>query len=94
LAARKIDGTLNAMRRHVSKLTLEELAKTGAEAASAAVTDALAVDVPVTGYLSDEAGNVWLVRRRPDGETEWLELVQPAATEPVGMPATRSKLAS
>jgi hypothetical protein len=94
LAARQIDGTLNAMRRHVSKLTLDELAKAGAEAASAAVTDALAVGVPVTGYLADEARNVWLVRRKPDGETEWLELVEPVATEPAGRPAPRSKLAS
>lgn len=54
----------------VSELTIEELAKAGAKAADAAVTDALAAGVPVTGYISDEAGNVWLARRLPGGEIE------------------------
>jgi gamma-glutamyltranspeptidase len=83
------------MGRHVSELTIEELAKAGAEAADAAVSDALAAGVAVTGYLSDEAGNVWLVRQQPDGQTEWLELVEAApAAEPANMPSPRSKLAS
>jgi hypothetical protein len=95
LAARQIGGTLNAMGRHVSDLTIKELAKAGADAAHAAVSDALAAGVAVTGYLSDEAGNVWLVRQQPDGQTEWLELVEAAVTaEPTKAPAPKSKLAS
>ncbi len=79
LAARQIGGTLNAKERHVSELTIEELAKAGAEAAHADVSDALAAGVAVTGYLSDEAGNIWLIRRQPDGQTEWLELIEAGA---------------
>lgn len=94
LAARRIGGTLNAMGRHVSELTIDELAKAGAEAAHAAMSDALAAGVAVAGYLPDEAGNIWLVRRQPDGQTEWLELIEAApAAEPSKLPSPRSKLA-
>lgn len=78
------------MGRHVSALTIDELAKAGAEAAHAAVSDALAAGVAVTGYLSDEAGNVWLVRQQPDGQIEWLELVEAAPTgEPLRLPSAK-----
>lgn len=83
------------MGRHVSELTIEELAKAGAEAADAAVTDTLTAGVPVTGYLTDETGNVWLARQLPNGETERIELIEAArATKPSDLRAPRKKLAS
>ena len=59
------------------------------------MTDALAAGVPVTGYLTDERGNVWLARRLPSGETEWIELIEAApAAKPADSRAPRNKLAS
>jgi hypothetical protein len=62
------------MSKHVSELTMEELAQAGAEAAARAVAEAVAAGVTVTGYLPDDEGNIWLVRRAPNGAVDWIEM--------------------
>lgn len=62
------------MSKHVSELTIEEIVLIGERAADRAVTEAAAKGITVTGYLPDAEGNLWLVRRAPDGAIEWIEL--------------------
>ncbi len=62
------------MDKHVSELTTEEIAAIGERAADRAVAEAAAEGVTVTGYLPDAQGNLWLVRRAPDGAIDWIEL--------------------
>lgn len=63
------------MGRHVSELTIEELAKAGAEAARDAIAEARAAGLAVTGYARDAEGQLWLARLLPTGEYEWIERV-------------------
>lgn len=80
------------MSKHVSEITNEELAALSRAAADEAVADSLAKGVPVTGYMPDGDGNVWLARRHPGGKIEWLELVRPKAS-PLDKLSKQAKLA-
>lgn len=65
------------MAKHVSELTTEEIVAIGERASGRAVVEAAAEGVTVTGYLTDAEGNLWFVRRAPDGEVDWIELRYP-----------------
>lgn len=77
------------MSRHVSEITIEELESSSRAAADEAIADSLAKGVPVTGHMLDGDGNVWLARRHPGGEIEWLELVRPAPRSSSSFPVRR-----
>lgn len=64
------------MGRHVSVITDAELDAISRAAAEEAIADTLAKGVSVMGYLPDDIGNIWLARRHPSGEIDWLELVK------------------
>lgn len=80
------------MSKHVSEITSEELDSLSRAAADEAIADSLAKGVPVTGYMPDGDGNVWLARRHPGGRVEWLELVRPKDSSSV-KPLKQAKLA-